>query len=98
MCAIADAVDNLKPLIEKNVTVAGYLNTANSLEIFMNVPIGTRVGDLIDMAGGLFNYIEYPQIRLGAPLTGTRTTLDLPPRPGPRGILVTQPLPKDAKQ
>ena len=57
MCAVANAVDDLKPLIEKDLTVAGYLNTANSLEIYKNVPIGTRVGDLILFANDAPNFI-----------------------------------------
>lgn len=96
MCAIADAVDDLKPLIEKNITVAGYLNTANSLEIFMNVPIGTRVGDLIDRAGGIFKYGEYGEIIMGGPFTGTSTTVDDYTKKATGGILVTKPYPKGA--
>lgn len=98
MCAIADAVDDLKPLIEKDVTVAGYLNTANSLEIFKDVPIGTRVGDLIERAGGLFKYGEYGEIIMGGPFTGKSTTMDAPIVKATGGILVTKPYPKVNKK
>ena len=98
MCAIADAVDELKPLIEKNLTVAGYLNTANQIEVFRNVPIGTRVGDLIDRAGGLFKYDNYGEIIMGGPFTGKSTSLDAPIVKATGGILVTKPYPKDTRK
>lgn len=98
MCAIADAVDDLKPLIEKRLTVAGYLNTANSLEVYKNVPIGTRVGDLIDRASGLFKYDEFGEIILGGPFTGKSTTVDSYITKTTGGILVTKPYPKDTRK
>lgn len=98
MCAIADAVDNLKPLIDKDVTVAGYLNTANSLEIFSNVPIGTRVGDLIDRAGGLFKYDDHGEIIMGGPFTGKTVDLDAHTKKTTGGILVTKPYMKDPRK
>lgn len=98
MCAVANAVDDLKPLIEKDLTVAGYLNTANSLEIYKNVPIGTRVGDLIERASGLFKHGEYGEIIMGGPFTGKSTTLDSPITKTTGGILVTKPYPKDERK
>ena len=98
MCAIADAVDELKPLIEKDVTVAGYLNTAHSLEVFKDVPIGTEVGELIERAGGLFKYDEYGEIIMGGPFTGKSTTLDSYTTKTTGGILVTKPYKKDPRK
>ncbi|MEG0250148.1 MAG: proline reductase-associated electron transfer protein PrdC [Peptostreptococcus sp.] len=98
MCAVASAVDELKPLIEKDLTVAGYLNTANALEIFKNVPIGTRVGDLIERAGGLFKHGEYGEIIMGGPFTGKSTNLDAVTTKTTGGILVTKPYPKDDRK
>lgn len=98
MCAIADAVDDLKPLIEKDVTVAGYLNTANSIEVFKDVPIGTEVEELINMAGGLFKYDEFGEIIMGGPFTGKSTTLNSHITKTTGGILVTKPYPKDPRK
>ena len=98
MCAIADAVDELKPLIEKNVTVAGYLNTADTLKVFKNVPIGTRVGDLVERAGGLFKYGEYGEIIMGGPFTGKSSSMDAYILKTTGGILVTKPYPKDNRK
>lgn len=98
MCAIADAVDELKPLIEKDVTVAGYLNTANSLEVLKDVPIGMEVGELIDMAGGLFKYDDYSEIIMGGPFTGKSTTLSTPIIKSCGGILVSKPYKKDPRK
>ncbi|WAW14257.1 proline reductase-associated electron transfer protein PrdC [Peptostreptococcus equinus] len=96
--AIVDAVDDLKPLIDKQITVAGYLNTANSLEIFNNVPIGTKVGDLIERAGGIYKYGEYGEIIMGGPFTGLSTTYDSPIKKATGGILVTKPYEKDTRK
>lgn len=98
LCAIADAVELQKPLIDKCVTVAGYLNTANPLKIFMDVPIGTKVSELIDEAGGLFKHGEYGEIIMGGPFTGKRTTLDAPIVKTTGGILVTEQYEKDPRK
>ncbi len=98
MCAIAEAVDEQKPLIDKNITVAGYLNTSNPTKIFMGVPIGTSVGDLIEEAGGLFKHGEYGEIIMGGPFTGKATTMDAPTVKATGGILVTEPYTKDPRK
>ncbi|WP_101772642.1 proline reductase-associated electron transfer protein PrdC [Peptostreptococcus faecalis] len=98
MCAIAEAVDELKPLIDKRLTVAGYLNTALSTEVFKHVPVGTKVGDLIEAAGGIYKYGEYGEIIMGGPFTGKHSDYDAPITKTTGGILVTQPYPKDERK
>lgn len=98
MCAIAEAVDELKPLIVKDVTVAGYLNSSDTMKIFKDVPIGTRVGDLVERAGGLYKYGQYGEIIMGGPFTGLRTDLDAPTKKTTGGILVTKPYEKDTNK
>ncbi|HJC42884.1 MAG TPA: proline reductase-associated electron transfer protein PrdC, partial [Candidatus Mediterraneibacter gallistercoris] len=51
-CRIEEAVDLKKPLIDKDMTVAGKLRgNTDLIRIFENVPIGMSVRDVFDMAG-----------------------------------------------
>jgi proline reductase-associated electron transfer protein PrdC len=76
-CRIQEAVDLKKPLIDKDVTVAGKMKgNENLIQIFEDVPIGTSVGDLFEMAGGLED--GYGELIMGGPFTGKRTSLEAP--------------------
>ena len=71
VCRIEEAVDLKKPLIDKDMTVAGKLKgNADLIRIFENVPIGISVQDVFDMAGGLAD--GYGEIIMGGPFTGKR--------------------------
>ena len=60
-----------KPLIDKDMTVAGKLKwNTDLIRIFENVPIGISVQDVFDMAGGLAD--GYGEIIMGGPFTGKR--------------------------
>lgn len=86
---VAEAVEDQKPLITKNMTVRGKLNNGADAHVFLNVPIGTSVGDLIERAGGIHG--EYGEIILGGAFTGRPTTLDAPTVKATGAILVTEP-------
>lgn len=68
---IYEAVNNKKPFIDKDLTVAGKLNGA-LIQVFEDVPIGIQVGEVIEKAGGL--YKEHGEILMGGPFTGKRTS------------------------
>ena len=89
-CArIAEAIDERKPSFLKNVTVRGKLNGGNEAHVFMDVPVGTSVGDLIERAGGIDG--EYGEITMGGAFTGHATTLDAPITKTTGAILVSMP-------
>lgn len=89
-CArIAEAIDERKPSFLKNVTVRGKLNGGNDAHVFMDVPVGTSVGDLIERAGGIDG--EYGEITMGGAFTGHATTLDAPITKTTGAILVSMP-------
>ena len=73
---LREAVIDKKPLIDKDLTVAGKLKENASIHIFRDIPLGESVGHVIDMAGGLGP--EYGEIIMGGPFTGKRTTLSEP--------------------
>ena len=73
---VAEAVDERKPSFLKHLTVRGKLNGGHDAHVFMDVPVGTSVGALIERAGGIDG--EYGEIVMGGAFTGKSTTLDAP--------------------
>lgn len=84
---IAEAVDERRPCITKNVTVRGKLNGGNAAHVFMDVPVGTSVGELIERAGGIDG--TYGEIIMGGAFTGKSTKPDAPITKTTGGIIVT---------
>lgn len=84
---IAEAIDEKKPCITKNLTVRGKINGGNQAHVFMDVPVGVSVGELIEKAGGIEGV--YGEIIMGGSFTGKSTELDAPITKTTGGILVT---------
>ena len=87
LARVAEAIDERKPSFSKNLTVVGKIKGGNKPHVFMDVPVGTSVGDLIEMAGGLDG--EVGEIVMGGPFTGKATTLDAPITKTTGGIIPT---------
>ena len=87
VCKIAEAVDEKKPCISKNMTVRGKLNGGNEAHVFFDVPVGVSVGEMIEKAGGIDG--KYGEIIMGGAFTGKSTTLDAPTTKTTGAILVT---------
>lgn len=68
---IREAVEEKKPLLDKDMTVAGKLKENASIHVLMDVPLGTSVANVLEMAGGLGK--EYGELIMGGPFTGKRT-------------------------
>lgn len=93
---IREAVEEKKPLIDKDMTVAGKLKENASIHVFLDVPVGTPVKAVLDMAGGLGP--EYGELIMGGPFTGKRTTLEAPVVKTTGGIIAAEEfLPAPAK-
>ena len=84
---IAEAIDEKKPCITKNLTVRGKIKGGNHAHVFMDVPVGVSVGELIERAGGIDGV--YGEIIMGGAFTGKATELDAPITKTTGGILVT---------
>lgn len=85
---LRETVVDKKPLIDKDLTVAGKLKENASIHVFLDVPLGKSVESLIDMSGGLGP--EYGEIIMGGPFTGKRTTLCEPIVKTTGGIIVAE--------
>ncbi|GAB6099102.1 electron transport complex subunit RsxC [Halanaerocella petrolearia] len=81
--AIAEAITEAKPLIQRAVTITGAVNKPQNLL----VRIGTPVEELIDQAGGFRG--RPGKVVLGGPMTGqAQSDLDMPVTKGTSGVLV----------
>ena len=86
-CRVAEAIDEKRPCISKNLTVRGKLNGGNAAHVYMDVPVGVSVGELIEKAGGIDG--KYGEIIMGGAFTGKSTELDAPITKTTGAILVT---------
>ena len=86
---VAEAIELKKPCFSKNVTVVGKLNEGTKPHVFMDVPVGTSIRELIERAGGIDG--EYGEIIMGGPFTGKSFELDTPITKTTGGIIVTKP-------
>jgi hypothetical protein len=79
-----------KPVISKDLTVAGRINGQDDHgQYFLNVPLGLSVNEYIEKAGGLKE--PYGEIIGGGPFTGKSIELDTPITKTLGGIIVTMP-------
>ena len=85
---IYEAVELKKPLIDKDITVGGKIN-GELIKVFMDVPLGTSVQEMIERAGGLSSQ-NYGELIMGGPFTGKRTSPDAPTVKTTGGIIVAE--------
>lgn len=77
VCRVWEAVALKKPMIDKDMTVAGKLKgNGNLIQVFFNVPLGSSVQQVFDRAGGLAE--GYGELIMGGPFTGKRTSPEAP--------------------
>lgn len=90
---ITRAVEDRKPVIDKDITVAGKLKSGKESHVFFQVPVGTPIKNLIEECGGIKG--EYGELVVGGPYTGNSEELDkaiVTKTSG--GAIVTIPLPE----
>ena len=83
------AIEDQKPVIDKNITVRGMIEGGSEAHVFRNVPVGVKVGDLIQWAGG-FDKRGYGEIIMGGAFTGKACSVDDPVTKCTGAILVTR--------
>ncbi len=99
-CRIAEAVDDKKPLIDKDITVAGKIagnEPDKMINILLDVPLGTPVKRLFERVGGEANHglaDNYGEIIMGGPFTGKRTELSAPIIKTTGGLIAAECFPK----
>ena len=68
VCKIAEAVDEKKPCISKNMTVRGKLNGGNEAHVFFDVPVGVSVGKMNAKVVSMCKCKQAIENKPGAPL------------------------------
>jgi len=87
---VVEAIEERKPYIDKDITVAGRVKEA---KIFEDQPIGMPVGYYIEQCGG---YIApYGEIVIGGPFTGKAGEEKTPLTKTTGGVLVAMPFPQE---
>lgn len=93
---VALAIEQRKPVIDKDLTVAGRVRNAEEGIVYLDVPIGYPVKKYIEKSGG---YVEpYGEIVLGGPFTGKHGEENAPVTKTLGGIIVAMPFPKDIRK
>lgn len=99
---ITMAVEERKPVIDKDITVIGKLKSGKEPQVFFDIPVGSSIKSLIERCGGIDR--EYGELVIGGPYTGKSediekatvtkisggaiVTIPLPEYKGPLGLLV----------
>ena len=94
-CRIREAIDLKKPFIDKDMTVAGKIagnEQEKLIQIFFDVPLGTKVSDMFQKAGGIAE--GYGELIMGGPFTGKRTRMDAPVIKTTGGLIAAECFPK----
>jgi proline reductase-associated electron transfer protein PrdC len=90
---IADAADMRKPVMTKDLTLAGQYRGAafrdRKSAVLRDVPVGTPLQSLIDRAGGLSE--DFGELIAGGPFTGKETAPDEPVTKLTGGLLASLP-------
>ncbi|KAF5073694.1 Electron transport complex subunit RsxC [anaerobic digester metagenome] len=84
---IREAVEDKKPLIDKDMTVGGKLKGA-LMRVMLDVPLGMSVGEVFKEAGGIGS--EYGEIIMGGPFTGKRVNMEDPTIKTTGGLIATE--------
>lgn len=90
---ISQAIDEHKPFIEKDLTVAGRVRQARKGQVMLDVPLGQSVMELIDHWGG--RVAPYGEIVLGGPYTGQSGNEQSVVSKTLGGVIVAMPLPQE---
>ncbi len=93
---LALAVEQKKPVIDKDITIGGRVRDTQEGQVFKNVPIGLPHSFLINACGG---YLEpYGEIVSGGPFTGFSVTEEDPITKTSGGLLVAMPFPSEKRK
>lgn len=89
LARLEEAVTLRRPVISKNITVLGQLGQGRQSKVFIDVPLGTPVSQLIEQAGGITG--SYGEIIMGGPFTGLAVSEDAVVTKTSGGVIVTMP-------
>lgn len=90
---ITRAVEDKKPVIDKDITIAGKLKSGKESHVFFQVPVGTSIKSLIEKCGGIDG--QCGELVIGGPYTGKSEDIETAiVTKASGGAIVTIPLPE----
>lgn len=90
---LREAVEDKKPLIDKDMTIAGKLKGNQVLsKVLLDIPLGISVEEVFEQAGGLAE--SYGELIMGGPFTGKRVGPDAPIIKTTGGLIAAECFPK----
>lgn len=93
---IVNAIEERRPCITKDITVAGRVKGSKTGKVYLDVALGESVGKYIQLAGGYLK--PYGEIVIGGPFTGQRGSENSPITKTSGGILVAMPFPQEQRK
>jgi len=90
-----NAIDFRYPVIAKRLTLAGRIGGEPGRRIALNVPIGRRIGEILEDHGGVLD--DHGEIIVNGPFMGTRADLSMPVDKITNSLLITEPFPSIKK-
>jgi len=93
---VTRAIEEKRPVFTKDLTVGGRVKDAKEGRVFMDVPLGTPVSELIDACGGF--EIGSGEIVMGGPFTGKRGSEENVVDKTTGGVLVATEFPKETRK
>lgn len=84
------AIEELRPVITKDITVGGKVGEGNEGTVFFDVPIGIPANEMLDKVHGMIE--PAGPLYVGGPFTGKIRNMDAPITKTTGGLLVAMPL------
>lgn len=85
------AIEDRKPVIEKDITIGGKIEGAKKGKVFLNVPIGVSTESMINKTGEIIK--PYGEIIMGGAFTGSRGNPNSTITKTTGGIAITESFP-----
>lgn len=82
-----EAVELKKPMISKNLTLAGKLKNGKEAQVFMDIPLGTSLQEILVKGGGIEG--RHGELIMGGPFTGKAVSSEDVVNKTSNGLIVT---------
>jgi len=93
---IFNAIEKRKPVITKDITVGGRVEKARKGQVFLDQPLGKKIGDYIEKVGGLIE--PAGSIYVGGPYINQKVNINSAITKVTSGVLVGMPQPNEKRK
>lgn len=93
---IYEAIELRKPMISKDLTLAGRLSRNDNVKVLLDIPLGEVISDILETY--VPDYLPYGELIEGGPFTGKSVKRNAPIIKTTNGILATIPFPQEKRK